>query len=475
MDPDKISLSVDVDNYKSATTGKMRARTEKQIRHELDNGHYRIVHEKPTIISALGAIPKKDSEKVRIIHDCSRPAGSSLNDAASTNHFQYQSIQDAIDLITPNCYMAKIDLAFAYRAVKVHPSNFKATGLKWKFKGDNHYTFMVDQRLPFGGSKCPEIFNRITQSVRAIMKKKGFSAIVVYLDDFIVIARSYEECRVALETLLKLLRELGFAINYKKIEGPTQTLVFLGINLDSKSMTISVPMEKIADIKISLRQFMSVKKVTKRQIQSLAGKLNFLTQCIYGGRFHMRRLFDRANTLKHAWHRTKVTQDMKEDIVWWLRFLDIFNGTMPMMDGRPGTSISIDACKVAAGAFFNGDFVYTPWSRKTANMPINYLEVLALEPAVMQWAPYFANKKVFVHSDNLAACAIINKGSCKDACVMNSLRRVFWLSAIFNFRLKAVYYKGSYNVLADSVSRLHEKDGYHRLLSQMQNVGYCLF
>jgi hypothetical protein len=108
-------------------------------------------------------------------------------------------------------------------------------------------------------------------------------------------------------------------------------------------------------------------------------------------------------------------------------------------------------------------------------MPINYLEVLALEPAVTQWAPYFANKKVFVHSDNLAACAIINKGSCKDANVMKSLRRVFWLSAIFNFRLKAVYYKGSYNVLADSVSRLHEKDGYHRLLSQMHNVGYCLF
>lgn len=88
----------------------------------------------------------------------------------------------------------------------------------------------------------------------------------------------------------------------------------------------------------------------------------------------------------------------------------------------------------------------------------NYLEVLALEPADMQWAHYFANRKMFVHSDNLAAYAIINKDSFKDEGVMKSLRRVFWLPAIYNFRLEAVYCKGSYYDLADCASRLHEKD-----------------
>ncbi|XP_053381232.1 uncharacterized protein LOC128549078 [Mercenaria mercenaria] len=42
----------------------MRARSESQIKHELANGHYKIVHEKPHIVSALGAIPKKDSNKI---------------------------------------------------------------------------------------------------------------------------------------------------------------------------------------------------------------------------------------------------------------------------------------------------------------------------------------------------------------------------------------------------------------------------
>jgi hypothetical protein len=49
---------------------------------------------------------------------------------------------------------------------------------------------------------------------------------------------------------------------------------------------------------------------------------------------------------------------------------------------------------------------------------------------------------------------------------------VFWLSAVFNFRLKAVYYDGKSNFLSDSVSRLHETGGVQRLVLNMTNSGY---
>ena len=78
-------------------------RVETQILTEIQNGRYRIVDKKPPIISALGAIPKKDPNKVRLIHDASRPKRQALNDYATTDHFQYQSIQNAVDLVTPNC------------------------------------------------------------------------------------------------------------------------------------------------------------------------------------------------------------------------------------------------------------------------------------------------------------------------------------------------------------------------------------
>ena len=461
-----------MDNYRSATDQSVRAQVEDQILTEIENGRYRIVSDKSHIVSALGAIPKKNSPKMRLIHDASRPCGYALNDYASTNHFKYQSLQDAVDLVTPDCYFAKIDLANAYRSVKLHPSNFKATGLKWQFKGEKTFTYLIDERLPFGAAKSPDIFNHITQAVRKIMARKGYKTIVCYLDDFLIVAQSYDEYLETLTELLRLLRKLGFHINYSKIEGPTCELVFLGILLNSANMTLTIPEPKLTEIETSMKRFLVSRKVSKRDIQSLVGKLNWVTQCIYGGRFHLRRLINKSNKLRKPWHRTLVTRDMKLDLLWWLSFMRTFNGTMPMVDCRPATPVSIDACKLAGGAFYHGDFVHTPWTKELLSLPINYLEVLALEPAVVRWAPLWRNKKVYIHCDNVTACSIINKGSCKNSQVMDSLRRVFWYSAVFNFRLRAVYYRGVSNRLADGASRLHEPGGLHRLLQIMSNTGH---
>ena len=69
-------------NYQSTTAPDKAPLVEAQIREEIDNGRYIITKEKPKIISALGAIVK-DSGKVRLIHDCSRPQGNALNDLAT--------------------------------------------------------------------------------------------------------------------------------------------------------------------------------------------------------------------------------------------------------------------------------------------------------------------------------------------------------------------------------------------------------
>ena len=51
---------VEVQNYKSSTNPNVRKSVEQQIKSELQHGHYRKVTKQPAIISALGAIPKKD-------------------------------------------------------------------------------------------------------------------------------------------------------------------------------------------------------------------------------------------------------------------------------------------------------------------------------------------------------------------------------------------------------------------------------
>ena len=96
--------------------------------------------------------------------------------------------------------MAKIDLRHAHRSAPIHPDNYKATGCKWQFLGDHSYTYFYDTRLPFGTKSSPEIFHRITQSVRRMMTRRGFPNIIVYLDDFLVIGTTREECQLAYDT-----------------------------------------------------------------------------------------------------------------------------------------------------------------------------------------------------------------------------------------------------------------------------------
>ena len=196
-------------NYKSATDPSVRDKVEAVIKEEMELGGYVVVQNKPTIVSALGAIPKLDSSNVRLIHDCSMPPGKGFNSYSRSNYFKSQTLDDALKMIGPGYFLSKIDLKSAYRSVPIHPSNYAGTGLKWKFKGNKgKFTYFVDTRLPFGGKRSPEIFNRLTQAVRRIMARKGYNAIVVYLDGFLVIGESREACQAAFDALLSLPKNL---------------------------------------------------------------------------------------------------------------------------------------------------------------------------------------------------------------------------------------------------------------------------
>lgn len=465
------------DNYKSATNAVSRDAVEQTILDEIADGNYVITKSKPIIISALGAIPKPDSTEVRLIHDCSRPIGRGLNDYIETQSFQFQTLDDAIKLLGPNFFMAKIDLRHAYRSVPIHHTNFAATGLRWQFKGHDHFTYMYDTRLPFGAKSSPEIFHRLTQSVRRMMARRGFHAVVVYLDDFLVVGQTKQECQLAFDTLLQLLQDLGFQISWRKVIGPTQQLVFLGVELDTLKCEMALPQAKLDDLHQVVTAFLSRRRANKKQLQSLAGKLNWACRVVYGGRTFLRRILDFMNTLPSNTTKQRLSSEFHADIRWWHSFLGHFNGRCPFLKEQPTTDVQTDACPLAAGAYFHGDWFYHNFavdSPQLASLHINHKEVLAQTFAASRWAPNWRNQHVIIHSDNVAAVHIINKGSTANPFVMCALRELFWLSAIYNFRFTAIHIPGKSNVIADAVSRLHQPaqciSFYHHLLSLMPQM-----
>ena len=50
-------------------------------------------------------------------------------------------------------------------------------------------------------------------SVVCNMAGKDFKEVINYLDDFLIIGQSFEECRLVLQTLMHLLITLGFDIS----------------------------------------------------------------------------------------------------------------------------------------------------------------------------------------------------------------------------------------------------------------------
>ena len=100
---------------------------------EIKSGNYVISSVKPTIISAIGAIPKPDSTEIRIIHDCSMPKGRGVNSYISVDKYKYQTIDDAVKLIRPGRWLAKIEIRHTYRHVGIHPANFLAYRFEMAF------------------------------------------------------------------------------------------------------------------------------------------------------------------------------------------------------------------------------------------------------------------------------------------------------------------------------------------------------
>ena len=113
---------------------------------------------------------------------------------------------------------------------------------------------------------------------------------------------------------------------------------------------------------------------------------------------------------------------------------------------------------MAAGAFYKGDWLYHVFacdSPQYKDLHINFKKVLAIYFAALRWAYCWSNKHI-INTDSKAAVHIINKGSMFNPIVMDAVHHMFWLSALFNFKLTARHISGQCNIIADAISHIHE-------------------
>jgi len=141
------------------------------------------------------------------------------------------------------------------------------------------------------------------------MACRGFPKVVVYLDDFLIIGETYEEFKLAFETLCSLLIRLCFTISPTKLVCPFQILVFLGVEIDTTALSFSLPQRKLTDLKDCLTAFCHKTRATKRQLQQLDGLLNWACRVVHGGRTFLRRILTLMNSLQKQSAKSLLTKE----------------------------------------------------------------------------------------------------------------------------------------------------------------------
>ena len=219
------------------------------------------MHEKHEFVSPIFITSKSDGGH-RLILNLKR-----LNEFIRYEHFKMDSIREVLLLVTPNCYMAKLDLKDAYYSVRVHPS-FRRY-LKFEFEGVL-YQFVC---FPNGLGPCPRKFTKIMKVPLSALRSGG-NSVSGYIDDFFTCAFTFEGCSSSVAQMQSLFVSLGFTIHPdKSLLIPSQRLEFLGFMIDSVSMTVTLTNKKKRAFKKLINQVLTINAPTIRLVAKLLGTI----------------------------------------------------------------------------------------------------------------------------------------------------------------------------------------------------------
>ena len=216
----------------------------------------------------LFLVPKKNGQMRPVINL------KQLNQWVSAEHFKMEGISTLRDLLRPGDWFVKVDLKDAYFTVPIDPGH------------QQYLRFMLDKEsyqftcLPFGLSCAPRTFIRVMKPVMILLRSWGVR-IIIYIDDMLILAETSEQASQHLETLLGILQSLGFIINQEKsLFTPTQEIEFLSLVTNSQSMELSLPGEKLRQIKGEAARLLFQQLVSARALSQFIGKLSATAQAV---------------------------------------------------------------------------------------------------------------------------------------------------------------------------------------------------
>ena len=280
--------------------------------------------------SPLRTVPKKNSEKLRVIHHLSYPRNienASVNSTINNIECKLVKFSEVLGLVQAKgkgCLMAKYDIRNAFRLIRVRVEDQHL--LVMLFQGKYYYELC----LPFGLKSAPGLFELFATAIEVFIHNSGVETVRHYIDDYITISFAVS-AQVDYDKVIEMFKKLNIELANEKLEKPSTRIEFLGLIIDSDLMKVELPEDKLCRYRILLDEWLKKEYCTLQELQSLVGKLVFASYAIQHGNIFYRRILGLLKQCKgkeQAKHfQITLNNKARLDIKWWREFIYKLNGT----------------------------------------------------------------------------------------------------------------------------------------------------
>jgi hypothetical protein len=390
--------------------------------------------------------------------------------------YAYPKIEDFKRIVIRcgrNSFLWKRDLSRYYLQLPVDPIDYPLLCFIWR-------TFMFFfVALMFGLRHSGLQGQRVTTAVTWVHRRLGLETDEQEMFNSLNYSDDIGGCEVTLgraeqsfEALRTLFIDLGLIESKSKAHPPSTSMPYLGILFDTESMRMSIPPEKITEVRAELSMWEKRTTASKKSLQQLLGKLFWVSRCVKFSRGFMGRLLSQLQQMHNLpdQKKAKLTPECMLDIKWWCRYLRRFNGVELLYPADPlGLSLEQlidtgalvncgDAQMMGGGAYYGTEYWSRPFPRwlQDPSIPIHIKEFWVVVASSWLWGEQWKGAIIYIFCDNDAVVEVLEKEKPKDPKMLELLQEFLYVVCTRGFTPFFRKIGTKSNHVADFISRRHD-------------------
>lgn len=230
---------------------------------------------KPHCVSPLTVAERQLSDgtvKLRLCWDGSRH----INELLDSQKVKLSHLQKALEITRVGDWQTKYDLKSAYFHIAIHEAHKKFLGAAFEDE-DGRKRYFQFKFLPFGLASAVHCITKLLKPINAYFHKKGIRH-TIFIDDGRIVADTKEKLAQDQAVVYETLTKAGWIIEKDKSDelgSGSTTLEYLGFEIDSVQMRVSLTTDKKESIKKAVKQLLSENQagVKVKEVARLVGKI----------------------------------------------------------------------------------------------------------------------------------------------------------------------------------------------------------